>query len=102
MRQFDPASPSLQNLQSKNLQKAPSENLFFFTDNDYFRSQRFEYLSPEAARKSFVFGLFVTDLVQNNTITMDTFTSAMTINTLDGEQTSLDPMEHLSQIQNFR
>jgi len=37
------------------------ENLFFFTEHDYFKSPRFEYLSPAEQTKGFVFGLFVQD-----------------------------------------
>ena len=37
------------------------ENLFFFTDNDFFKSPRYEYLSPAVPTRGFVFGLFVQD-----------------------------------------
>ena len=43
-------------------QKANFENLFFFTDNDFFNSIRFEYLSPKEPSRGFVFGLFVPEL----------------------------------------
>ena len=36
-----------------------NENLFFFTDQEYFSTTRFEYLSQKALSKGFIFGLFV-------------------------------------------
>ena len=39
--------------------KLANENLFFFTDQEYFRSSRFEYLAPAEPTKGFVFALFV-------------------------------------------
>lgn len=39
-----------------------SENLFFLTDQEYFHTQRFEYLSSNERRKGFVFGLLVPEL----------------------------------------
>jgi len=33
------------------------ENLFFFTDQDFFRSTRYEYISTKEETKGFVFAL---------------------------------------------
>ena len=45
----------------KSVLKPPVENLFFFTDNDKFRTSRYEYLKPAEDKRGFVFGLFVND-----------------------------------------
>ena len=39
-------------------QKMSRENLFFFADQDYFRSTRYEFMSAKNPGKGFVFGLF--------------------------------------------
>ena len=44
----------------------PNENLFFFTDQEYFSSERHEYLSHKSASKGFIFGLFEPDQTLNN------------------------------------
>ena len=35
-----------------------NENLFFFTDQEYFESNRYEYIGQKEPSKGFVFGLF--------------------------------------------
>lgn len=39
--------------------KLLNENLFFFTDQEYFESSRYEYIHQKERTKGFVFGLFV-------------------------------------------
>ena len=50
--------PGITDIDSDDEKKISDENLFFFTDNDFFRSSRFQYTSQGEQKKGFVFALF--------------------------------------------
>lgn len=63
VKEFDyiePGSPLEQ--ENKKKDKDSFESLFFFTDQEFFSSIRYEYLSPKEPKKGFIFALFVPQL----------------------------------------
>ena len=81
----------------------PRENLFFFTDQDYFRSSRYEFMSKKNPGKGFVFGLFDPKPLADS----DKAVSDLEGNTYLSSYSSkgaknLDPISHLNKINNYR
>lgn len=79
------------------------ENLFFFADQDYFRSRRFEFMSAKNPGKGFVFGLF-------DPRDREDESGEKTVDELDGNTYlssydsghNLDPIQHLNKMNNYR
>ena len=80
--------------------KLQNENLFFFTDQEYFESSRYEYIAPKEPTKGFVFGLFVppsSDYPQAKDIT-----PAETFSSFSNQQTTLSEIERMYTKKNYR
>ena len=74
-----------------------NENLFFFTDQEYFSTTRFEYLSQKALSKGFIFGLFEPELSLSNQSFKDIEGNTY-LNTYNSEQTNLNPLKHINEL----
>ena len=77
------------------------ENLFFFTDNDHFRSTRFEYTSEKNLEKGFVFGLMTPEPFSFESKTVSDL-EGKKITSFSHEGSNVDLLTNLNKMNNFR
>ncbi len=81
------------------------ENLFFFTDQEYFHTSRFEYLTQKEPQKGFVFGLIVRDVENAHfDVIGDGFNSTIlsSYHKSKDQNKDLDLIDHAQDLKNFR
>lgn len=87
----------------KRKQKDSFENLFFFTDQEFFSSIRYEYLSPKEPKKGFIFGLFVPQLAGEQQITLKDVKGHDILNSYASTHTStFNQFTQAKDIKNFK
>ena len=81
------------------------ENLFFFTDNEYFHTSRYEYLTQKEPQKGFVFGLIVRDVENAHFDVIGDGLNTTILNSYHKDKSqnkNMDLIDHAQDLKNFR
>lgn len=89
--------------ESKQKSKAllQNENLFFFTDQEYFESSRYEYIGQTTPTKGFIFGLFLPQSFSSAGGSSN-MTPANTFSSFSNNQSTLNEIERMQSRANYR